>query len=137
MAGADSGARRVTRWVLALFYLTAGVLHLALPRPFLSITPHWVPWASTVIALTGVAEIAGALGLAQGASPALRRAAGVGLAFYAVCVFPANINHMLIDWPKPGHGAGAAYHVPRMFAQPVLVWAALWCGRVIDWPWRR
>ncbi|KPF79430.1 DoxX family protein [Novosphingobium sp. AAP93] len=124
-------ARAVTRWVLALLYALAGVLHLLLPRPFLGIMPTWVPQPELVIALTGVAELAGAAGLLQPWSPALRRAAGWGLAAYAVCVFPANIVHLIRDMARPDHGLGLGYHVPRMFLQPVLVWLALWVGQVL------
>lgn len=124
-------ARAVTRWVLALLYALAGVLHLLLPRPFLGIMPTWVPAPELVIALTGVAELAGAAGLLQPWSPALRRAAGWGLAAYAVCVFPANIVHFIRDMARPDNGLGLGYHVPRMFVQPVLVWLALWVGQVV------
>jgi uncharacterized membrane protein len=120
--------RAAVRWLLALSYLAAGILHLAAPRPFIAITPDWVPAKTMVIALTGVAEIAGAIGLAQHWSAALRRAAGIGLALYAVCVFPANINHMLIDMAQPHPALGWAYHVPRMLLQPVLIWAALFAS---------
>jgi hypothetical protein len=34
-------------------------------------------------------------------------------------------------------GLPLAYHIPRQFLQPVLIWAALWAGHVIDWPSRR
>lgn len=123
-----SRARRVTRWLLAMLYAAAGVLHLAAPAPFLSITPHWVPAAPLVIALTGLAELAGAAGLAQPWSPTLRRWAGWGLAAYALCVWPANVNHLLIDLARPDHGLGWTYHGPRMLLQPVLIWAALWAS---------
>ena len=125
---------RATRLFLVLLYLAAGVLHLLAPRPFLAITPHWVPDAPLVIALTGLAELAGALGLAQPWSPALRKAAGWGLAAYALCVWPANVNHLLLDMARPGHGLGWAYHGPRMVVQPLLMWAALWAGGVTGWP---
>ncbi len=121
-------AKRLTRGFLVVLYFGAGVLHLVKPAPFVMITPHWVPDARLVIALTGVAELAGAIGLAQWASPRLRMAAGWGLAAYALCVWPANINHMLMDFARPDHGLGWAYHGPRMVAQPVLIWAALWCS---------
>ena len=52
----------------------------------------------------------------------------VGLALYAVCVFPANINHMMIDMARPHPQLGLAYHVPRMLLQPLLVWAALFAS---------
>ncbi len=129
--------RTIWRWLLALAYLAAGVLHLASPAPFIGITPHWVPATAAVIAVTGIAEILGAIGLLQPWSPALRRAAGIGLALYAVCVFPANINHMIMDMASARPQLGWGYHVPRMILQPVLVWLALWVGGVIDWPFRK
>ena len=129
--------RAIWRLLLALFYFAAGLFHLLLPAPFIRITPDWVPMPAVVIALTGVAELCGAAGLAQPWSPLLRRAAGWGLAAYALCVWPANFHHMMLDMAKPGHGAGLAYHVPRLAAQPLLIWLALWTGEVTRWPWRR
>lgn len=120
--------RTALRWLLALAYLAAGILHLSLPGPFIAITPDWVPMKAAVIALTGVAEIVGATALLQPWSAGLRRAGGIGLALYAVCVFPANVNHMLIDMARPHPDLGLAYHIPRLLFQPVLVWAALWAS---------
>ncbi len=90
--------------------------------------PGWVPEPELTVALTGVAEIAGALALLQPWHPGLRRAGGIGLALYAVGVFPANINHMLIDMGSATPALGWTYHGPRMLLQPVLVWLALWTG---------
>ena len=87
--------------------------------------------------LTGIAELLGAAALLQPWSLRLRRAGAIGLALYAICVFPANINHFAMDMAREDGGLGLAYHIPRMFAQPVIVWLALWCGEVIDWPFRR
>jgi len=116
------------RWLLAAFYFVAGVIHIARPAPFLTIMPGWVPAPHAAVLLTGVAEILGAIGLVQWFSPPLRRAAGWGLALYALCVWPANINHFILDMAKPSGGLGLAYHVPRMFAQPAVIWLALWVG---------
>lgn len=127
----------VLRILLGALYGAAGVLHLALPAPFLKVTPGWVPAAPLVIALTGLAELAGAAALLQPWSAPLRRAAGWGLAAYALCVWPANINHMMMDLARPDHGLGLAYHLPRMAAQPLLIWAALWTGGVSAWPFAR
>lgn len=121
--------RTALRWLLAAFYLAAGVIHLVKPAPFLTIMPGWVPAPEAVVLLTGVAEILGAIGLVQPFSKPLRRAAGWGLAAYALCVWPANINHLLIDMAKAEGGLGLAYHVPRMFAQPVIIWLAWWVSR--------
>lgn len=130
-------ARTALRWVLALAYLAAGWFHLAAPRPFLGITPAWVPWPAGVVMWTGVAEILGAIALLQPWSAALRRAGGIGLALYAVCVFPANINHFAMDMARSDGGLGLGYHVPRMLAQPVLVWLALWTSGTTNWPFTR
>ena len=129
--------RAALRWLLAAFYAFAGTMHLAKPEPFLSIMPGFVPVPESVVLWTGVAEIAGAIALAQPLSARLRRWGGTGLALYALCVWPANINHFALDIAKPDGGLGLAYHVPRMFAQPVLIWLALWCGGATDWPFRR
>lgn len=128
--------RDILRYALALFYAVAGYFHLATPQTFLQIMPGWVPASEAVVFWTGIAELAGAAGLAQ-PWPALRKAAGMGLALYALCVWPANINHMLADASRADGGFGMAYHIPRMVLQPVLIWLALWVGGATDWPWRR
>ena len=129
--------RDLGRWSLALFYAAAGALHLVLPRPFISITPSGVPAPAIIVTLTGLAELAGAAGLLQTGSLPLRRAAGWGLAAYALCVWPANFNHMLLDIARPDGGLGLTYHVPRLAAQPLLIWLALWASGATDWPRRR
>lgn len=126
--------RTTSRWLLAAAYLFAGAAHMLHPAPFLTITPAWVPFPRQIILTTGLCEVAGAVALLV---PRLRWWAGVMLAVYAVCVFPANIKHA-VDWFTLGRGGlGAWYHVPRLAFQPVIVWWALFAGAVIDWPFRR
>ena len=125
----DSRLRVALRWLLTLAYAYAGYRHLATPAPFLAITPAWVPQPALVVAATGVAELAGAIGLTI---PATRKAAGWGLALYALCVWPANVNHMLLDMARPDGGWGMAYHVPRLAAQPLLIWLALWVSKPVQ-----
>ena len=129
--------RTALRLLLTAFYAYAGYRHIVDPAPFLSITPGWVPAPETVVLLTGYAEIAGALALAQPFGPLLRKAGAIGLALYALCVWPANLNHMMIDMASADGGWGMGYHIPRMFAQPLLIWLALWTGGVVEWPFRR
>ena len=123
--------RIVLRWVLASFYMIAGIFHVAWPAPFLTITPGWVPMPELVIFVTGVCEIAGAIGLLN---PRVRRMAGIGLALYAVAVFPANIKHAMIDMASNHPSLGLWYHIPRFALQPVLVWAALFSSTIVTWP---
>jgi uncharacterized membrane protein len=125
--------RGVLRVLLAAVYLLAGIAHIARPEGFLAITPTWVPFPDHVIFWTGVAEIAGAVGLFV---PRLRRAAGIGLALYALCVWPANIRHAVEGIAVGGTVLGWGYHAPRLAFQPVFIWWALFAGAVIDWPFR-
>ncbi len=123
--------RAALRILLAAFYGYAGYLHLVRPEPFLAITPDFVPHPEAVVYWTGVAEILGAIGLLQPFDIRLRRAAGIGLALYALFVWPANINHFAMDMARvDGGGLGLAYHIPRMIAQPLLILLALWVGEV-------
>ncbi len=128
--------RRALRWLLAIFYAFAGIIHLSKPEPFLSIMPGYVPVPEAMVFWTGVAELFGAAALAQPWSKRIRKAGAIGLALYAICVFPANIHHFALDMARENGGLGLAYHIPRMIAQPVLVWLALWVGGVTDWPCR-
>ena len=123
--------RAGVRWVLAAAFFIAGVAHLRSPEPFLAITPEWVPMPRAIILFTGVCEILGAIGLLI---PRLRRFAGIMLALYAVCVFPANIHHAIEGIAIGGTALGWGYHLPRLAFQPVIVWLALFAGGVIDWP---
>lgn len=118
------------RLTLGVLYGFAGVMHLVRPDPFVAITPGFIPYPETVVFWTGVAELAGAVALLQPFSSPLRQAAGIGLALYALCVWPANINHFAMDMARADGGLGLGYHVPRMFAQPLVIWLALWVADV-------
>jgi uncharacterized membrane protein len=125
--------RIVSRWVMAAIYLLAGILHLVLTETFVAIVPDWVPAPQTVVLVTGVCELLGAVGLLI---PRLRKFAGIMLAAYAVCVFPANIHHAIDHVAVHGSALGWGYHAPRLALQPVIIWWALFASGVIDWPFR-
>jgi uncharacterized membrane protein len=131
--------RNGLRWLLATFYFLAGVAHLRSPSAFLAITPDWVPFPQTVVALTGIAEILGAIGLLIPRKMLhwARPAAGIGLALYALCVWPANLNHAFNNIAINGTTLSWWYHGPRLAAQPLIIWLALWVGEVTDWPLRK
>ncbi len=126
--------RAVMRWALAAFFAAAGVAHLAVPDKLLAMTPGWVPLAPTVILLTGLFEFAAALALV---TRPLRWWASVGLALYSLCVWPANINHALGGIEIAGLPNSWWYHGPRLAAQPLIIWAALYAAEVVDWPFGR
>jgi uncharacterized membrane protein len=125
--------RLVPRLILAAIYLGIGSLHLAAPDKFLAIMPPVIPFPREVVVFTGACEIAGAIGLL---TPATRRLAGVMLAIYAVCVWPANIYEAFWRIHIPPLPDSWWYNGPRIAFQPVLVWWALFAGSVTRWPFR-
>jgi uncharacterized membrane protein len=129
----DTG-RAVMRWIMAAFYAAAGLAHLWAPDKLLAITPSWVPFAPQVVLVTGLCELAGAAALV---TKPLRWSAGVALAAYALCVWPANFKHAIDGVDLPYVANSWLYHGPRLALQPVIVWWALYCSGAIDWPWRR
>ena len=95
--------------------------------------PDWVPRPLVVIVATGLCELLGCVGLML---PQTRHLAGVCLALYGACVFPANLKHALGHIPVEGLPDSWWYHAPRLAFQPVLIWAPLFAAGVIRWPFR-
>jgi uncharacterized membrane protein len=88
------------------FFVLAGALHFARPRWYEAIMPPWLPRHRELVYASGVAEIAGGIGLL---TPA-RRPAGWWLIATLAAVFPANV-HMALhpdDFRVPG-GRAALY----------------------------
>lgn len=108
---------------IALLFLTSGVLHFVTPGFFLRIVPTWVPDARLAVAVSGAAEIAGALGLLF---PATRVAAGWGLIALLAAVFPANVYMLQQAIAKDASRAALAVLWARLPLQPLLMW----------WVWR-
>ncbi|MEH3101029.1 DoxX family protein [Sphingomonas adhaesiva] len=124
---ADTRARRVARGLLTTFYAIAGIGHLVFVDAVVRIVPPFVPAPRMVVLVTGLCELVGALGLML---PRWRRAAGWALAAYALCVWPANVQHAVMDLSR-GTGLPIWYHAPRLFLQPVIVWWALWASGIV------
>ncbi|MFW5474428.1 DoxX family protein [Knoellia sp. CPCC 206450] len=81
---------------LATLFLTSGVTHLVRPQVFEGIVPHVLPRKRALVHVSGVAEIACALGLLH---PRTRKVAGLASAALLVAVFPANVQ-MTADHAK-------------------------------------
>src|SRR3954462_9580225 len=128
---APGAAHGWMRWVLAAFYSAAGVAHILAPDKLLAITPSWVPFAPQVIFLTGLFEFAASAALL---TTRFRQWAGIAMALYALCVWPANFKHAVDGIALPYIGTSWLYHGPRLALQPVIIWWALYCAGVIDWP---
>jgi len=123
--------RLILRLLLALIYVAVGALHLSAADKFLAIMPPVIPFPKAVVLFTGACEVAGAVGLLLAPT---RWLAGVMLALYALCVWPANIYQALWHIPAPPLPDSWWYHGPRLAFQLVLIWWPLYAAELIDWP---
>jgi uncharacterized membrane protein len=116
-------ARARMRVALAAMFLLTGVTHFTAPESMLQMIPEFLPLRLEAVYVSGVAELAGAIGLLI---PRLRRLAGLGLAAMLVVVFPANVNvavnNLQIDL-SPG---SSLYQWARLLLQPVLIGLVVW-----------
>ena len=126
--------RTVLRWLCAATFIPFGVFHIRSPENFLPIMPPQIPYPREVIVATGVAEILGGIGLLL---PPVRKAAAIGLALYAIGVYPANIYHAVARKHVPPLPDSWWYHAPRLALQPLFVWWALFAGGLVNKPKRR
>jgi uncharacterized membrane protein len=118
-------ARRLSRGVLALFFIAAGLNHFRTPGLYLAMMPPWVPWPNAANVISGLAEMLGGIGLLV---PATRAAAGWGLILLLAAVFPANL-HVALLGHMPGFSFSPATLWVRLPFQGVLMawlyWAAI------------
>jgi uncharacterized membrane protein len=115
-------ARRRTRSrrSLAIFFIGAGLNHFVMPRAYQQIVPPRLGHAAArVVVVSGLAEIAGGVGVLL---PRFRRPAGLWLIALLAAVFPANVYMALAP--------GRFRRIPRwaLFArlplQPLMMWWA-------------
>ncbi|HZD91013.1 MAG TPA: hypothetical protein VE224_13005, partial [Pseudolabrys sp.] len=126
--------RAVLRFAMTAFFAGGFALHMSAAGALVRITPDWVPYPHAVALITGWLELLGAIGLLW---PRTRRLTGMALALYIVAVWPANIKQAFQHIVVPPIPDSWWYHGPRLALQPVLVWWALFCANVVDWPLRR
>jgi len=105
---------------IAVFFLGGGIGHFVLPDFFVAIVPGYVPKPYAVVAISGMCELAGALGILW---PRTRRIAGIGLLLLIMAVFPANVNMALHAEAYPAFAPWLLY--ARLPLQLVLLaWVA-------------
>lgn len=83
------GTGKRSRRALAVFFVGAGLNHFIQPRPYEKIVPPRLQGeARRVVMLSGLAEIAGGIGVLL---PGTRRLSGIGLIGLLAAVFPSNL----------------------------------------------
>jgi uncharacterized membrane protein len=120
----------VSRVALALFFIVAGSAHFISPAPYLAIVPPYIPWPAAMVALSGVAEILGGLGVCFRST---RRAAGWWLIALLIAVFPANTHAISTGMNIGGHALPAWLLWARLpFQLLFIAWVYRACLRPSD-----
>ena len=116
--------RLLTRWLLGLLFVAAGVNHFRRPEFYAAIVPPYLPAPLTLVIVSGVFEVL--LGLLL-LVPATSRLAAWGLIALLVAVFPANVHMALYPDQFPQFPPAALWG--RLPVQGVLVAWAWWYTR--------
>ena len=99
------------------------MLHFVLPATYASVMPPWLGWHAQLVAISGVCEIAGGIGVLF---PRVRRGAGWGLILLSIAVLPANVQMLLNGL----HDHRAAWQIALLALRLPLQAALIW------WIWR-
>ena len=113
--------RHAAQYGLGIAFVVAGVSHLVNTTPFEQHLPDWVPAATTIIVVSGIAEIV--LGFALVAARRSAPVVGLAAAVFLVSVFPANVYVAVAGVDVDGL-PGGLYPWLRLPLQAVfVVWA--------------
>jgi uncharacterized membrane protein len=116
-----SSWRAAGRGALVTMFLFTGTSHFTgMKHDFAAMIPPPLPNDLWVIYLTGLFEIAGAVGLLI---PRTRRLAGICLALLLVALFPANVYAALSEIPLRGEAATPLWiRTPMQLLYIGMVW---------------
>ena len=113
--------RRGSLKALAVFFIGSGVNHFVIPKTYEQIVPPGLGDPAMLVRVSGVAEIAGGVGVLV---PRTRWLAGLGLIALLAAVFPANAYMARNPAKFKKIPAWALY--ARLPLQPLMMW----------WAWR-
>jgi uncharacterized membrane protein len=116
--------KRILLYVMAAFYVFAGLMHFRRPDFYRPMMPPYLPWHDFLIFFSGLAEVV--LGAAV-LVPRLRNLAAWGLILLLIAIFPANVHIAMHNVPvfNNTEGAGILNWV-RLPLQGVLILWAWW-----------
>lgn len=116
--------KTVMKYLLAIFFILAGLNHFRSPEFYLNIMPPYLPWHGPLHLLSGLLEILfGALLLV----PKYSRVAAWGIIAVLILVFPANVHMAMHPELYPEISPVALY--VRLPIQGLFILWAWWFTR--------
>jgi len=124
------GVKRLSSWrdagriALAAMFLFTGATHFSgMQHDYAAMVPDPLPRSLWVIYLTGLLQLAGAIGLLI---PRLRTMAGICLAILLIAMFPANVNAAVNGIPFRGEPPTELWL--RVPIQILFIWMIWWAS---------
>ena len=108
----------LSRVLLAMFFIVAGVNHFISPASYVQIMPP-LPRPEALVYVSGAAEIAGGVGILLVRT---RKLATLGLIALLLAVLPANIYGAVHGMEISGRQIPAWILWLRLPVQPLLIW---------------
>ncbi len=113
----------IGRMAMGSMLIFTGVAHFAFTHGMAAMLPAWVPLKVELIYLTGILEIAGAIGLLVNK---YSRVSGISLIIFLILILPANIYaaiHHIDPTTGVANGPGLQY---LLFRIPLQFFFILW-----------
>ncbi|MGB3137984.1 MAG: DoxX family membrane protein [Nodosilinea sp.] len=114
------------RVILAVCIVAAGILHFAVPDPFIRIVPEFLPAPAALVYISGVIEIGLGIGLLL---PSVRQLSAWGMVALFIAVYPANLNMAINHIHISGIPDAWWFQAIRLPFQFVLIAWAYWYTR--------
>jgi len=111
----------ISLYIMAGFYIVAGINHFVKPKFYLRIIPPYIPAPKAMNYISGAAEVL--LGLLL-LCPHYSTLAAWGIIALLIAIFPANVYHLTSA--KPGQGIPIWALYVRLPFQGLLIWWAWW-----------
>lgn len=112
----------IARWLLAVFFVVAGLNHFRDPAFYLAMIPPMLPAPEALNVISGAAEILGGVGVLIAR---VRRAAGFGLIALLIAIFPANL-YLALEGKMAGLDASPTALWVRLPFQAVFILWVWW-----------
>lgn len=104
-------------YIMAAFYIVAGISHFIIPTFFIKFTPDWVPAPKKVNILVGIIEIT--LGVAL-LFETTRSMAAIGVIALLIAVFPAHLKyHQMVKGKRK-------YEIISLLRMPMQLFLIYW-----------
>jgi uncharacterized membrane protein len=84
------GSEVYLRWLFAVTFTFTGMMHFIVPAVYEAVMPPYLPFPRLLVLVSGLCEIAGAIGVLL--PQPWRKWAGAGMVALLIAVFPANIE---------------------------------------------